>query len=41
MTEVQAEWYTFILPLTTIPAVLLLAYFRYIVIPKWFKSLEG
>lgn len=39
MTEAQLEWYSFIVPFTTIPSVVLLSYFRYVVIPVWFKSL--
>lgn len=40
MTETQLQWYYFILPITTIPSVLLLAYLRFKVIPIWFSSLE-
>ena len=40
MTEVQSQWYLFILPVTTIPTTLLLAYLRFKVVPTWFKFLE-
>ena len=40
MTESQLEFYTFILPLTTIPTVILLSYLRFKVVPVWFDFLE-
>lgn len=40
MTEIQSEWYFFILPLVTIPAVLVILGFYKFVIPRWFKLLE-
>jgi len=41
MTEAQSQWYYFILPITTIPSALLLAYLRFKVIPIWFSFLGG
>lgn len=41
MNEIQSEWYTFILPLTTIPSVVFWVWFMKSVIPRWFKSLEA
>jgi len=40
VNEIQSEWYFFILPITTLPTILLLAIFYKFVVPAWFKSLE-
>jgi len=40
MTEIQSEWYFFILPLVMTPALLVSIGFYKFVIPRWFKSLE-
>ena len=40
MNEIQSEWYFFILPFVTMPALLVLIGFYKFVIPRWFKSLE-
>jgi hypothetical protein len=32
------EWYTFILPITTMPAIILGYFFIKHVVPTWFKS---
>ena len=40
MTEAQTQWWLFIMPITTIPTALILAYLRFKVIPIWFKFLE-
>ena len=40
MTEAQTQWWLFIMPITTIPTVLILAYLRFKVVPIWFKLLE-
>ena len=40
MTEIQAEWYYFILPLVTVPTLVLWTAFLKHVVPKWFSSLE-
>jgi hypothetical protein len=40
MTEVQAEWYLFMLPIAITPAILLSICFFKFVIPSWFKFLE-
>ena len=40
MTEIQTEWYFFILPIATLPAVITSLGFYKFVIPRWFKSLE-
>lgn len=40
MSEIQAEWYYFILPFVTIPTLILWATFMKFVVPKWFSSLE-
>ena len=41
MTEIQSEWYFFILPFVTIPAILVMLGFYKFVIPSWFKFLEN
>ena len=40
MTPMESEWYTFILPLATLPALLLTICFYKFVVPAWFASLE-
>ena len=40
MTEIQSEWYFFILPFVTLPAIITMVGFYKLVIPRWFKSLE-
>ena len=40
MTEIQSEWYFFILPFVTLPALITMIGFYKFVIPCWFKLLE-
>ena len=40
MTEIQSEWYFFILPFVTLPALITIIGFYKFVIPRWFKLLE-
>jgi hypothetical protein len=40
MNEIQSEWYYFILPLVTLPTLILWATFIKFVVPKWFGALE-
>jgi len=40
MTEIQAEWYYFIIPLVTLPTLILWAAFFESVVPRWFGFLE-
>ena len=40
MTEIQSEWYFFILPFVTLPALITIITFYKFVIPRWFKLLE-
>ena len=40
MNEIQSEWYFFILPFVTAPALLVSIGFYKFVIPRWFKFLE-
>ena len=40
MTDAQLEFYTIILPFTTVPAILILLYFRFKVIPSWFSLFD-
>ena len=40
MNLVQTEWYTFILPLVTIPVILIWYYFLKSVVPKWFSLFQ-
>ena len=40
MTEAEAEWWLFLLPIAVTPAILTLTLFYIFVIPRWFKFLE-
>jgi hypothetical protein len=40
MTQLETEWYTFMLPFATIPPLLLTFGFYKFVVPAWFASLE-
>ena len=40
MTEIQSEWYLFILPFVTLPALITIIAFYKFVIPRWFNLLE-
>ena len=40
MTQMESEWYTFMLPFATLPALLLAICFYRLVVPAWFASLE-
>ena len=40
MTEIPSEWYLFILPFVTLPALITIISFYKFVIPRWFRLLE-
>ena len=40
MTEAEAEWWLFLLPLSVSPAIITLTLFLTLVVPRWFKLLE-
>lgn len=40
MTEAEAEWWFFVLPLATTPAIITLTLFFIFVVPRWLKSWE-
>lgn len=40
MSDIQSEWYLFILPIVTAPTVILWAAFFKFAAPVWFKALE-
>ena len=40
MNEIQSEWYLFILPFVTLPALITIVGFYKFVIAQWFKSFE-
>ena len=40
MTEAEAEWWFFILPIATTPVLITLILLFVFVIPQWFKSFE-
>lgn len=41
MTEAEAEWWFFVLPLATTPAIITLTLFFIFVVPRWLKTREN